>query len=67
MSSCSNFLINTLYQESMSENARLERRLIALEEDVVLEKREHERTKGALAGTIQKSHADKDALREKLR
>lgn len=51
----------------MSENARLERRLIALEEDVVLEKREHERTKGALAGTIQKSHADKDALREKLR
>jgi len=53
--------------ESMSENAKLERKVLALEEDVALERREHERTKGVLAGTIHKAHSDKDALRDKLK
>ena len=54
-------------QTSMGVNTRLERRIGALEGDIELEKKEHVHLKGLYAGYKEKAHAEKEALREKVR
>ena len=51
----------------MGVNSRLERRVMALESDLELEKKEHNHCRGILAGMKEKSHGEKEALREKVR
>ena len=53
--------------ESIGHNSRLERRVLALEGDLELEKKEHNHMRGILAGMKEKSHNEKEALREKVR
>lgn len=53
--------------ETVGRNTKLERKISAVESDLELEKREHNHTKGIFSGYKDKSHTEKEALRDKVR